>query len=120
MANEITVTATLTLDNGDLQFDKSITKSVTMTGDAYQHGIQTIGTSEETVTIVADIGTYGYLLLRNLGTDTADYIEFSTISGQLTGKLFAGEIALFRCDADLLRAKATDAAMDLEFWLIEH
>ena len=119
MANEVTVTATLTVDNGNIQMDKSITKSVTMTGNVVQNGVQEIGTSDEQVTIVADVGTYGYILVRNL--DSSNYIELATTdsSPQYLVKLKAGEIALFRCGANALYGKANTAACDLEYWLVE-
>jgi len=117
MANEVTVTATLTVDNGNVQMDKSITKSVTMTGNVVQNGVQEIGTSDEQLTVVADVGTYGYILLRNL--DSTNYIEVGAITAQYTAKLSAGEIALFRPAANAIYAKANTAACDLEYWLVE-
>lgn len=117
MANEITATATLSVEKSNLEMEKTISILVTMTGNAYHHGVQTIGTSDEQVIISGDIGTYGYCLLRNL--DSTNYIEIGAVTLQYAIKLKAGEIALFRFAANGLFAKANTASCDLEVWLIE-
>lgn len=121
MANTLTITAEISFspdatDQSDIG-PVTLTKAITCTGGDVTHGTQSIGTSEEAVTVCADVGTYGYVLVRNL--DSTNYVELTTIASQLTMKLKAGEFALFRAAADAFRAKANTAAVTIEYWVFE-
>jgi hypothetical protein len=95
-----------------------LTLSVTMTGTDFTTGTQQVGTSEEALDFVADIGTPGYLLIRNL--DSTNFISFDAETAtNYTMKLLAGEFALLRLGHTVLLAKADTAACQIQYWLFE-
>ena len=116
MANEITVSASLS-------FDKTITDSFscqgltfTMTGTEYMKNVQSIGTSEEAL-LVGDC-TPGFILMKNL--DATNFVSFRSATGATnTVKLKAGEIALFRSSGAAPYMIADTAAVRVQYLLIE-
>lgn len=117
MSNEISVNASVSVSKNNASANRSVAKTLNMDGDVIAHGVQAIGTTEESITVNADIGTYGYVLLHNM--DSTNYIEIGTVTSQLGLKLKAGEIALFRCNNNDVFAKANSAECKLEYLLIE-
>ena len=115
MAGELSLSARLIFDKGGASARMSEGISVDVTGDAFTHEVQEIGTSEEILAQGTDLGTLGYLMLKNL--DSTNYVQVG-ITGQYSIRLRAGEIALFRADADIY-AKANNAAVKLDKMLIE-
>lgn len=95
MANEITVSATLRVVNGNLNETIS-TGSLQFTQAAVGGpvpGYQTIGTSEETASF-SELGTLGWLYMKNL--DATNYIRWGFATGVYGGRLEPNEVALFR------------------------
>lgn len=97
MADELKITLAVTYANGRLA-DKidSATLSVTQTTQGYFGAVVSVGTSEEDLTL-GDIGTNGYVYLKNL--DGTNYVKYGPKSaGSLVdfGKLKPGESAIFR------------------------
>lgn len=128
MANEISITVSLSVEKSNLEMEKSISTLATMSGNAYHHSVQVIGETNEALTVSGDVGTYGYTLLRNLSStdDSTDYIHVGTTNDTTyTIRLYYGDVALFRAAASTLYAKVIDVAeagaitMDLEYWVIE-
>lgn len=117
MANELTLVVAMTFSKGGAENQRSESIQVTVTGDAFTHEIQEIGTSEEEVAQGAEVGTPGYMFVKNL--DSTNYIEIGSTSGVYDIKLKAGEIALYRHNSATVYAKANTAACNLEYWLIE-
>ena len=117
MANELSITVSMLFNKAGSTVSRSESKSVTVTGDAFTHQVQEIGTSEETVAQGADVGTPGYMFVKNL--DSTNYIEIGVTTGVYTVKLLAGEFALFRCAGATIYAIAYTGACDLEYALIE-
>lgn len=113
MANEITVTANITVTNGQLkeqinygtlQFDQDAVGGPTP-------GYLTIGTSEETEAF-SELSTLGWLFMRNL--DANNYIQWGFATGVYGGRLEATETALFRLEpGTTLYLKANLAACKL-------
>lgn len=118
MANELTVSVSLAFSSsgreakksyGGLQFDVS--------GNAYVHHIQNIGTSEEALD-VGDLGTAGYMICKNL--DATNFVEIRPGTGTADLiKLKAGEVACFRLALNGPYAIADTAACDLEYLIVE-
>lgn len=115
MANELALSARLIFNKGGASARMSEGISVDVTGDSFTHEVQEIGTSEEILFQGTDLGTLGYVFLKNL--DSTNYVQVG-ITGQYSIRLRAGEIALFRADADMY-AKANSAAVKLDKILIE-
>ena len=82
MANELSLTIsavwqslTISALNADFDFGDSLD----VAGVIYDEGVQTIGTSEETLAFKSDLGTKGYLFIVNL--DTTNFVDFGTATG---------------------------------------
>lgn len=118
MANELTVSASLRFSKSGREASQSYSGiQVDVTGDKVTRIIQEIGTSEEALDI-GDIGTAGYVLIKNLDDD--NFVEIRPGSGTADLiKIGAGEIALFRLALNGPYAIADTAACDLEITLIE-
>lgn len=113
MANEITVTVSLGVINGNLR-DSFAPGALSFTqaaiGGPYP-GYQTIGTSEETVP-TTEITTLGWAVFRNL--DVTNYIEIGFSTGVYGIRLESGEVAVFRLNPGAtIYAKANTAACKL-------
>ena len=90
--------------------------TVTNTNGRSSGGVQTIGTSAETVVVSADLTAYGYAYFRNLNAT-----NFITIGPDSTGqidflKLLAGEYAIVPLKPGItIKATADTAACDLQY-----
>ena len=120
MANEFTITINVVYANGYLK--RSILPgavNASQTTQGYFGGVQIIGTSEEDLA-VGDVGTPGFLWLRNL--DTTNYIQIGKkVSGAMESsiKLLAGQSAWLPSDNITWRAKANTASCKLEFVMFD-
>ncbi len=66
MADELTVTASLAFSKGQASSSMSVLAlTIDVTGTRYNKSVQTIGTSEEALSL-GDIGTPGYVIVKNL------------------------------------------------------
>jgi len=95
MANEIQIrqyikvlngSLSFTDDSGTLQFDQAAAGGPTP-------GYVTIGTSEESIAF-SELGTLGWLKMRNLST--ANYVRWGFSTGVYGGRMEPGEPATFR------------------------
>ena len=117
MAGELSLKVSLSFSKGNAEVRRSEGISVTVTGDAFSHEVQSVGTTEEALAQGADLGTPGYLLVINL--DATNYVEVGSTTGVYDIKLLAGEFALYRHNSATVYAKANTAACLVEFVLIE-
>lgn len=118
MANEITVTSTLKYAKGTASTQLTGSYKASQTGDKYQAGIQSVGTSPEETVQKGDIGTIGYAMFKNL--DSTNYIQLGTSSGSYSIKLKAGEsTGVVPMSATNVYALANTAAVLLEYLMIE-
>lgn len=118
MANELTVSCSGRFSKSGREISKSYSGiQIDVSGDKVTQLIQEIGTSEEALDI-GDVGTAGYLLLKNL--DDTNYVTIRPGAGETDlVKLKAGEVAMFRLALDGPYAIADTAACDVELTLIE-
>lgn len=120
MANEITLTGSLQIANGDFKQDwRPGTIQVTQTTQGAAGGVQTIGTTSEAI-VVTDVATPGYAFFRNL-----DSTNFVTIGSYVSTtyypaiKLKAGEYAIVRLATGLtFHALADTAAVKLQYAIL--
>lgn len=117
MANELTLRASLSFSKSGAQVQRSEGITVSVTGDAFTHETQSVGTSEEQLAQGADLGTPGYVLVIN--HDTTNYVEVGSTTGVYDIKLLAGEFALYRHNSATVYAKANTAACLVEYIIIE-
>ena len=104
MANEISITLSIAAEKNGAKFSRQETFKDDMTGDAWVTGVQQVGAAAEALVTHADIGTYGWIYLKNLSTGS-DYVDFghddpSASSGDdAICRLYAGESCLFKSRA---------------------
>ena len=113
MANEIKLSITASLTNGYLSDTFNTGQlSITQTTQGAHTPVVTVGTSEEDLS-TGDIGTLGYMLLRNL--DSSNYVTYGPKSGGAMvafGRIKAGEAAVIRLEPGItLRWQANTAAV---------
>lgn len=116
MANEITISKVVRLNNGTLQDTRSTGNlQITQSTALMYSNVQVIGTSEENIAVGADIATLGIATIKNL--DSTNYIQWGPSSGgsMVAGiRLKAGEEFTFRMEpGTTYRAKANTAACNL-------
>lgn len=117
MSKELKLTLSARLQNGTL---KSAFTPGTVSVDQSAAGeftlVSSVGTSEQDLTVPADIATLGYAFLQNL--DATNYVEYGPkSSGAMVpfGKLKAGEVACVRLDPGItLRWKADTAPVKVQ------
>ena len=117
MAKEISIGVTISFQKGGAQVSRSEAITVDVTGDAFSHEVQEVGTSEEQLAQGADLGTPGYIFIKNL--DATNYVEIGSTTGVYDIKLKAGEVCLYRHNSATVYAKANTGACNVEYLLIE-
>lgn len=117
MANELKIVAGMNFSKGGAKANRRFSESVDVTGDAFTHQVQSVGTTEEVLEQGAEVGTPGYMIVKNL--DTTNYIEIGSTTGVYDIKLKAEEFALYRHNSATIYAKANTAACLVEYWLVE-
>ena len=121
MANEVSVSVSLQVNNGNMSFVKrdSYTADQSAAGGP-SNGVQEIGTSHELVSIT-DITNKGFVYFGNL--DTANYVEIGVdVSSTFypLARLSAGESATLRLSPSVaVYAQANTAAVKLETYCFE-
>jgi hypothetical protein len=118
MSDEITVSASIRVRNGNLRADINpgslqIDQAVAR-GPA--PGSVNVGTSEEVISF-AELATLGLILIQNLdGTNFVDFGPESSGAMVAAVRILAGEVALFRLVPGVTyRAKADTAACNVVF-----
>lgn len=117
MSKEISITMAISFKKGGAQVRRSESITVDVTGDAFSHEVQEIGTSEEQLAQGADLGTPGYMFIKNM--DATNYVEVGSTTGVYDIKLKAGEVCLYRHNSATVYAKANTLACKVEYLLIE-
>ncbi len=124
MADEITVSTSLSVENGNYSFQRLITGlTFDQSAKGGQGGIQNIGFAADEAIDVGDVTTVGWCIFRNL--DDTNFVEVgievaATFEPMI--RIEPGETALFRLSQDAgatLYAQADTAAVDLEYYLAE-
>ena len=117
MSNELKATIGLTFSKSGAKFSRAESTQTDVSGDAFTHEVQEIGTSEEEVAQGADLGTPGWVFAKNL--DATNYVEIGSTTGVYDIKLKAGKWAWWFHNSATIYAKANTAAIDLEYVICE-
>ena len=117
MANEISLSASLIFSKGGASVSRLENIQVDVTGDAFSYEVQEVGTSEEVLAQGADLGTPGYMFIKNL--DATNYVEVGSTTGVYDIKLKAGEFAIYRHNSATVYTKANTGACNVAYLLIE-
>ena len=118
MANEITLNLKMQVEKSFLSHSENPgVLSVDMNGSNATGGVQTIGTTAETITIT-DVATPGYAYFRN--TDSTNFVEIGTGTGSFVpfAKLKKGEACIVRLGTTAPTARANTAALTLQFYIL--
>lgn len=120
MANEITVSVSMTVSKGGIAISTgSLSKTSDMTGTYCATESQLIGTSNEALSFnTTDITGDVNLGIKNM--DATNYVEIFKDSGNthLLSKLKAGQSCmLMNVPAATLYARANTAAVSIQFWI---
>jgi len=119
MANELRIEAQLEYSKSGVKESMHTSAFVDVSGDSFSKVIQEIPTgSREQISVLADLGTYGYVFIKNI--DSTNYVQIADEDDtNYFCKLKAGEFAMFRAaDSDYWAIADTDA-VDLEILVIE-
>lgn len=114
MANEITISAALSVNKTGMSLSGLGSLSITQSETGNSSTIQNIGTSTEQL-VFTDIDNIGYVFLKNL--DDTNYIEIGLITAVSSANAFLtllpGEFALVPTRQETIYAKANTAACNL-------
>lgn len=122
MAEEISITARMSVSNGNLKLNMGGTtqKFDQTTAKGGNPGTVNIGTSDEAISL-GDISSAGWAYFRNL--DTTNYVEIGPTSGGALVpflRLEAGEEAVLRLTPSVaLRGQANTAACNVMIAVLE-
>jgi len=117
MAKEISIGVTISFRKGGAQVSRSESITVDVTGDAFSHEVQAVGITEEELAQGSEVGTPGYMFIKNL--DATNYVEIGSTTGVYDIKLKAGEVCLYRHNSATVYAKANTAICNVEYLLME-
>lgn len=121
MANEISVSLGLYVSKGGMQSQRSESKSITMTGNAITHEIQALTTTEAVLVEGADLGTPGWVFVKNLDTAIDVYIgkvKISSNGDAMCITLSPGESCLFRAKTAIY-AMSASGTPSVEYIIVE-
>ena len=108
MADELTVSISMSYTNGGVSFNEAYSDSVTVAAVPMATNVQSIGTTEGQL----DYGggtSLGFLFIKNL--DATNFVQFGKTTGVYTARLKPGELGIFRMDGNTVFAKADTAAV---------
>lgn len=119
MADELTLSLKFTFEKNGYKDSRSISDSVTVTGNATCGGVQTIGTTHEAIG-KGDIGTCGFMRVMNI--DSTNYVELGVeVAATFYPfvKLKPGESSVFRLGTSTPYAKANTASVRIDYLIVE-
>jgi len=126
MANEISISLSITASKNGAKFERHETFKDDMTGDAWVTGVQQVGAAAEALVTHGDITTYGWVYLKNLGTNSSLYVDFghddpSAGSGDDAAfRLYGGESCIVKLAAITeLEAISSSGTQAVEYAIIE-
>jgi len=93
----------------------TLQKLITMTGGDFTTGTQVLSVSEEALGAGSDLGTVGYVLIKNL--DAAITIDVG-LTGSFPMQLLAQEFCLFRANGAIF-VVAASGTPSIQFWAFE-
>ena len=133
MANEIKVSISITAEKNGAKYARQVVFNDDMAGDTWETAVQEVGAggSEDLITH-ENIGTYGWIFLKNLGTNSANYVDFAHTAAALDGddnicRLYGGESCILKCSAGAasasvvteLHAISSSGTQAVEYAIIE-
>ncbi len=116
MANEVNISATLRYAKSPASASLSTSYSADQTGTKYSAGVQIIGVTEESLD-KNDVGTIGYLAVRNM--DATNYVRLGATTTVYTIKLLPGKGCVVPWNGSTTFIIANAAPVEVEYLMIE-
>lgn len=113
MANEISISATLSASKNGATVTGSGSISISMSGDQFISNVQIVGTSDEEALVVGDVTPTGWFMLKNLDSTNYVVISLDDAGANIVATLLAGEFCVCKPGANLY-AKANTAPVNLQ------
>jgi hypothetical protein len=122
MANEISINISIQVEKNGAKFERQESFKDDMAGDAWTTGVVNIVEAGVQLTDL-DIATYGWVFVKNLGTDTSIYVDIqhtqNTADDSLC-RLYGGESSIFKTSAlTALWADSSSGTQQVEYAIIE-
>ena len=123
MANEISISLSITAEKNGAKFTRQESFKDDMAGDSWSTGIIEIAASTTAITEV-QVANYGWMYLKNCGTDTTLYVDFAH-DGAGDGddficRLYGGESCILKSAAETdLHAISSSGTQNVEYAIIE-
>lgn len=113
-----TVNVTLQVTRADTLETIGGYQSITV-GTHRQAGVVSVGTSEETISVLADIGDAGLMYVHNL--DDTNYVDIGFATGDYPLRVYADQPALIPLapSTSTIYVLANTAAVDLQYEITE-
>lgn len=111
MANEISVSASVSASKNGITLSQSGSKAIDMAGDDMLLNTQLIGTSAEAIAFGEITGAPSVVFLKN--TDSTNFVTYGPSNPPTEFKLLPGHVAVFQPASATQYAKADTAAVRL-------
>lgn len=128
MANELSLLLNLSVNKNNVGVSASTSLTETISGTNYQNIVQKMqSTAGEAISVVSDIGTGGWIMIKNVTNTLTDagstsaYIDVgydSGITGNKIARLLVGEPCLIKPGTNTLYVKAALVDADVQVVVI--
>ena len=123
MANEIKINLSISATKNGAKFERQESFTDDMTGDAWVSGVQQVGSSSEDIITHEDLGTYGWVYLKNCGTNASLYVDFghsTVIADDTLCRLYGGESCIIKtAGLTALHAISSSGTQAVEYAIVE-
>lgn len=122
MADEVNITITISTNKNGAEFSRSESFKADMAGDAWLIGVQDVGGDSEDIITHEDLGTYGWVFLKNLDEGSA-YVDFGhsdVVADDTICRLHGGESCVLKtAGLTELHGKSSFGIQKIEYAIIE-
>jgi hypothetical protein len=122
MANEISISLSITASKNGAKFERHETFKDDMAGDAWTTGIVDITSSGVQLTDL-EISTYGWIFVKNLNTNNSIYVDIQSSqndSDDSLCRLYGGESTILKsAGLSALWADSSSGTQAVEYAIIE-
>ena len=123
MANEIKISLSITAEKNGAKYTRQETFLDDMSGDAWVTGVQQVDSSNEDIITHENIANYGWIFVKNLGTDSSLYVDIQhsqNDSDDNLCRLYGGESSIFKSSGlTALWADSSSGTQAVEYAIIE-
>lgn len=123
--SDFKINVQIIFDHNGAKFERSESFTDTQTGNAYAAGIADIDTGGDTAVADADVGTYGWIYVKNLTTSGSAYIDIGHSAEGFAAddaicRLYPGEASIFKtAGLTALYADSSSGTQQLEYAIFQ-